>query len=261
LGETIISIFLLVTAILMSGALMQASFQYQKMSKQRVEASAIAESTLDEIRAWANTMSAGRYNYNSDWSPYRGASRQDQGYRVLIDSRPDSVRLASPCNALEAVHGANGRFLDSSVVPVEVRVEWGSSDFVSLLTYIGEPARRTASVDVQQTGGSLAPNGFSEFSAQAVDANGDTIEDMMFRWYVQPVGATPGMGSLNPPWGGQLNPPTASGPRDGRSSSLKNSFRQVDGAWVVVGGDISVQAVTFGHGREVTGTTTARLQP
>jgi type II secretory pathway pseudopilin PulG len=259
--ETVISIFVLATAVLIAGVLMQASFRYQTMARQRVEATAVAQKILAEVKAWAWTQSGGNYNYNGSWSAYQGAVRNEQGFRVRIDSSPRTVRLASPCSALEDHFGAEGRYLGSSVVPVRVTVEWGSSDSLSLFTYIGEPTRIPRTVVVNQSGGSLAANGISRFSATALDANGAAIEDMMFRWYLEPTGANPGMGSLLPPWGGQVSPPVAMGPRDGRTSSVKNSYRKEDGSWIVVGGDVSVQAAATGHGREVIGTRMVRLAP
>lgn len=263
LVETIVSIFLLAGAILMSGALMQSSFQYQKMSKQRVEAMSLAQKTLDQVRAWAWTRKGGRYNYLGDWSPYRGSVRTELGYQIRVDSKPKSVRLASPCSSLEAQYGDRGRYLDSSVVPVRVTVEWGDSNSVSLFSYVGEPPRIAETVEVRQINGSdpISPKGFGKFSASALDKNGDVIEDMMFRWYLEPKGANPGMGSLIPPWGSQVTPSVAEGPRDGRTARVKNSFRKQDGSWTVVGGNLEVQALARAHGRDTVGTKTVGLSP
>lgn len=259
--EAIISIFILAGAILMSGALLQSSFQYQSRSKQRVEATVLAQRIMAEVKAWAWRQSGGKYNFNTDWSPYRSAQRTEGGFTIRIESSPGSVTLASPCTALEAHFGSEGRSLNSSVVPVRVTIDWGTSETLSLLTYVGEPPRIADRVVVRQTGGSTGPNGISQFSARAFDAAGEEIPDMMFRWYLQPTSATPGMGSLLPPWGGQLLPPVPMGPRDGRTASVKNTFRREDGTWTVVGGNVSVQAMVQGHGRERVGETIVRLSP
>lgn len=247
----------------MSGALMQSSFQYQSMSKQRVEAVTLAQKTLDQVRAWAWTRKSGRYNYLGNWSPYQATVTTEQGYEIRVDSKPGSVRLASPCTTLESLYGARGRFLDSSVVPVRVTVEWGDSNSISLFSYIGEPPRSAETVKVRQIeGGDPIPsNNFGKFSATALDDKGDTIEDMMFRWYLEPKGANPGMGSLIPPWGGQVNPVVAVGPRDGRTARLKNSFRKQNGNWTVVGGKVEVQALARAHGRDTVGSKTVGLAP
>lgn len=250
----------------MSSTLMHNSLRYLRMASQRVEATAIAQSTMDEIRAWAWQTSAGTHNYHSDWSTYRGVVRPVAGYRVRMDASPGSVTLASPCTTLETVHGANARFLRSSVVPVRVQVEWDPpirANRVTLVSYVGEPPRTIQSVTVTR-GGSGDPvprNAQVDFAVEASDPQGRVIEDLMFRWYVEPTGVNPGLATLFPPWGPPLSPAVPPGARDGSATSLKNTVRLENGSWGFSPGSVRVRARARLHGLDSLGETTAVMAP
>ena len=257
LFEAIVSLFILTASVLMSVTLLHNSLRYQRMAKQRIEATALAEQTLDEVRAWAWQKSSGSFNYLGSWSLYQGTVRSVAPYRVRIDASPATVQLASPCKTLESVvPTARAKLLTSSVVPVRVRVEWdppSPSHAVVIFTYVGEPPRVVVPpLQITRTAGSdpLPINGRADFAVEARDAGGNVIQDLMFQWYVEPVGANPGMGTMFPPFGPQFTPPVAPQARHGRTASLKHTVRLEDGSWDWAPGDVRLRARTGLHGRE-----------
>lgn len=265
--EAIISIFVLMVAVLMAVTLLHNSLRYQRLAKYRVEAAALAERTLDEVRAWAWQNSSGSYNYLGSWASYQNVVRTVNNYRVKIDASPNSVQLASPSRSMESVFGARARTMSSSVVPVRVRVEWdppSTSNAVVLLTYVGEPPAAVASpLLITQTAGAnpLPRNGTADYSVEARDTSGNIIQDVSFQWFVQPTGANPGMGTMFPPFGPQFTPPVAPTARHGRTARLRHTVRLEDGSWDWSPGSIQVRVRTRIHGREAYGQMAGQLAP
>lgn len=197
--EVIISLFLLSFVGLGVLSMAESAFRAQKRNEHVQLCALIAQSTLSEIREWAQSPQ----NYLGNWSAYNGKQapwKNSSVYTVSIKCLPNGRAIDSPCRSLEQTwrsspHGA--RTMPRAVVPVEVKVSWSSvpQDSVSIVSYIGEPKRSLAGATTSVTGPnpvSVAMNSQSTYSVLTKDAQGLDFPNLLYRWTSDPRYLSPG---------------------------------------------------------------------
>lgn len=240
--ETVIGFFLLVLIILGALRLFDAGLYYSSLAQQNAVAVRIAQRTLDEIRVWAQTPTAGGLQYD-DWGFWSGYNQQDPdepGYRVTVQVADQELK--SPSSRMEESYPLlEQKLLQSSCKRVEIRVSWrgGQREFV-LHSLVAEPGRPLPiTVEVSAVGGSpnLNPEETADFVARALDAQGGVIEDVFFHWNVRP-GPTNGAIEQS---------------RTGQTARFVHAVRLPNLPTLYTRGDAVVEASTVYHGRPVRG--------
>lgn len=227
LAETIISLFILVSAFTVIAALMHSGMQWQGRIEQRTLAAQLAKKRLAELRAWARTHNGGNnYNYDAANSAWEGAlPPTDPDYPGLeVTFKVVDRTLFSPNTAIEAPWEAIGeaRRMNRSAKTVKVRVTdpADSASTVSLVSLICDPTRQMGEVVLSYTdpGSPLPPAGnvwspdpgsWVDFTVSANAPDGTPLYDLFFDWYTVPLG---GNGTTFPS-------------RDGRTCKMINGVR------------------------------------
>lgn len=148
---------------------------------------------LQQIRVWARDPA----NYNSTWAPYDGVEFTDPDYPgavARVECDPNGREILAPSSELEGMYGADAKRLGSSVVPVQVTVDWGMPGReLRMMSYIGEPERvlpANPRVTVQRVSGPSDPvpeGGTIGFTAELRDSSGEAIPDVVFEWTLVPI--------------------------------------------------------------------------
>ena len=164
------------------------AFVGQRRNQHSLEATLLAQSTLNQARLWARDPQ----NYLGDWSAYNGSLPSPSPiYQISCRTRFQAV--LSPARALEEQWTSTPlghRELPKGVVQLEVRVAWSgkANESVRLVGQIGEPKRDITgyqfSVDGPQPP-SIHLNEVATYSAVTVkDSQGRPLENLLFRWTV-----------------------------------------------------------------------------
>lgn len=214
--ETIFGVFLISIAILMVVVFFHSSLRYQRSLEIRGKALLLANAKMAEIRAWAKNP----VNFASNWATYQGATSSDPSApEITMTSQcdPSGRRLQSPCQTLEAAHGADAREMLRAVIPVRVVAQWGVSpgSQLSLISYVGQPVpatavRQAAVLTLVPVASPLAASASTPFSVTGVDGNGLPLNDLFYHWVVASRGGN-----------GRIQPGSA---RHGRSGQLENLY-------------------------------------
>jgi prepilin-type N-terminal cleavage/methylation domain-containing protein len=243
LVETMISLTILLVACLLVFNLFHASLRYSSRVESQVLASIIAGKIMEEVRSWAWTDPGTGYNFHSSWSTWSGVAGTDDEhpeYHVRVDVR-DAV-FRSPCSTLEAPHYVE-RILLTSAKKVKVTVWWDENHpdrNVSTTTIIREPPKAFQAGTVTVAPSSPIPNPLPmnssvSFTAAARDSGGNIMNDIFFKWYVEPID---GNGTM-----------TAEA-RDGSTATFTNKVLLPDGTWGHTGGTCKVKARAVYRGIE-----------
>lgn len=239
--------FLMTAALLMVINLFHSGLRHGAQARMVVEANRLAENTLAEIRAWAREPA----NFLSGWTPYNGVVLSDPdwpAFRIRVDCEPTGIEVLSPSTALETAYSPDQRRLSSSVVPVEVTVEWGAPGdphrSVTVVTQVGEPLRQLGPnpLQVTRSGGASDPvpqEGLVSFQAQLVDSSGQPIQDISFEWYAVPVTGNATVVPL--------------GSRNRASSQLQHHYylNPITSTWSYEPGQVRARARAIYGGREL----------
>lgn len=186
----VVSLFLLSFVALGVLSMTRMAFVAQRRNEHILEATQIAQSTLNQVRAWALQPD----HYLGNWSVYDGVAVASPlpEYSVHVRCRAQGVALDSPCSALEAQWQGTPqgiRRLPRALVPVQVQVAWSANpaDQVRLLAYMGEPKRDLTGIQVLTSG--PQPNAISQsqdslYTVAVRDAQGRNFDNLLFRWSV-----------------------------------------------------------------------------
>ncbi|MFN8606304.1 MAG: hypothetical protein U0931_02145 [Vulcanimicrobiota bacterium] len=256
LVETIIALVLLTGALLLVTALMNRSNRYQQRSESLLDAAALADKVMADVRAWARDGS----NYDGSWSAWNGVTKTDPDYpglEALVDIKPVNQKIFSPNNPSELVFGAAAREMRQGSVTVRIQAGRDVSSPVGRVVIwtiiappspVSTPAKPCKVVVTSPVGGPMAVGETRGFTAQAFDGEGRALPPCCFEWRV-----ISGSGMAH---GGS---PT----RDGRSYSISHTEnRDLDpsGSEPASGG-VSVEADARIMGKIVTGSLGVTLQP
>lgn len=247
--ETIMALFLLAAATLLIISLFHTALQRSRWSEQQTSARQIAERTLAEMRRWS---AQGNFLESQDLVSWDGKKFPDPTqpeFEVAIRAR--MATLTSPCESLEVVYPlAQRRRMTRSAAQVQVTVSWSGGraglSRVALNSLLPESPRKLQSVTVTGSSGPLAAGASSTFTAQAYDASGRPIHDIVYVWWVE---AQTGNGQITPAHAGD-------------SAVFVNQGRRSDGTAFQTGGICRVAALATYEGVEVIGySSDVQLQP
>lgn len=253
LVETIIALVILAGSLLLVTALLNRSNRYQQRSESLLDAAALADRVMAEIRVWAQTPA----NYSGNWATWNGQIKEDPdfpGLQALVDIKAENQRIFSPDNPTELAFAAPREMVEGSVT---VRIQ-AARDVTSpvgrivIWTLIAPPTPdTTATPYVVVTSPIGTPMNVGEsrsFTAEAFDGSGRKLPPCCFEWRVRS-----GSGSASS--GGQS--------RDGRTFSISHTeTRENDlGATEPSFGDVTVEADARIMGKIRTGPYGVQLLP
>ncbi|MFN8614099.1 MAG: hypothetical protein U0931_41590 [Vulcanimicrobiota bacterium] len=193
LAETILALTLLLGALGVFLMLIQQSVLVQASLQRREAAALCARNRLEEIRAWsAQRLGASFQFFRGDWTMFSGWSdTQEPGMQVCADSSWHP--LSSPATPLEAPFGQDQRVLNHSLRRVELKVRWSSKvrDQWSCIAFVPAPEQPLGGqlkVEGSVPGGALSPGASLSFRVKAQDGDGQSLDDLTYRWAVKPMG-------------------------------------------------------------------------
>lgn len=233
--ETLIALFVLLSAFVIILSLFLKSTDYQVNVETKVFSVAFGETVLDDIKVWASDYT----NYSGDWSSWNSVTLPEYpGYEARVAVVQPSV--PDPCSALEAGKPVpeqvvmNDSFRDLTLV-----VFHNGGEQTQIHTRLAEPERRIQEIKVEALGGtSIAPNTESNFKATMLDSNNEPVEDIVFRWTLE---AVTGNGSVRP----QIP--------DSSVGIVRNAYVGFDGLTRIVPGTCRLVASARYRGREYFG--------
>jgi len=212
--EVLIALTVLLAVCLVLFGMFHASLRYSANIKDESTAAVIAERSIEEIRAWAYTFDDGKkmYNFNDEnWTPatpypfsgYSSADSINPRFNVDIKIRKggpyyyhdpsnpanDECHLYYPSTGTEKDQDFK-RTMDNSMARVQVTVSWGDNKkkFVTVAC-IAEPTRELDSISISTISSNdpVKSNQTNKYEAQAKDAYNNDINDVQYKWYVEPI--------------------------------------------------------------------------
>ena len=225
LAETIIACFVLTFAMLVSTALFHTALQHSVRIDRKQRAARIAEQRVEELRSWsrANHGTNGDLDFWVGWDAFNGTVEDpdNPGYQVDTAIQTD-YELFSPASEFEKINFAAledenvpdpdpdappppKRTLADSAVLATIIVSWGNSPAERIVTrtlfadpvrdHGWEPEEAGKAITLEyNAGGSwgssppsfLGPN--QDFNARAFvqDKGGQSVENAVITWYVDP---------------------------------------------------------------------------
>lgn len=183
--ETLLSLFVLLSAFVIVMSLFIRSSDYLVNVERKVMAVTFGETVLEDLRAWAKDYS----NYSSDWSAKADVTLLEfPGFKARVSAAHPVV--PSPCGYLElSKPAAEQTLMQNSFRDLTLVVSFEGSAQLSLQTRLAEPARAVREVSIREVSGgsSLSPGGEATYQASLLDTSGQEIDDVSFRWTVEPI--------------------------------------------------------------------------
>lgn len=262
LVETIIALVILAGSLLLVTALLNRSNRYQQRSESLLDAAALADKVMAEIRVWARTPA----NYSGNWSAWNGQIKEDPdfpGLQALVEVKAENQKIFSPDNPTELAFAVPPAFPTAAPREmvegsVTVRIQ-AARDVTSpvgrivIWTLVAPPTPKTKPKDpyVVITSPIGTPMNVDEeraFSAEAFDGADRKLPPCCFEWRVRS-----GSGNAN----------SLGQSRDGRSFRIKHSdSRENDlGVSEPSFGDVTVEADARIMGKVRTGHLGVTLLP
>lgn len=250
--ETVVALVLLSGCILLISVLIQRTSSYQKRSEALLDASALADKVMGDIRIWAGDPA----HYDSDWSAWNGQVLSDADFPEL-QARVDvnrGVRVLSPDFSSE------NPLSDPRVLPqgcVEVRITAGKDlnspvGRVSVWSMVASPSPNATTASIQVTAADTSPmavGGSRQYDAQAFD-NGRPLPECTFEWRIHRVGNADADGNATS--------------RDGRHFNVRHTASRWNSTLLInepASGDVSLEAEARISGVLVRGSATVTLLP
>jgi|GEM_PF-1429275 hypothetical protein len=189
--EVIIALTILTFGCLTVFRMFHLGISYSGNIGDEAMASVIAQKKLDEIRSWAYRKQSGAYNFvKGDWAIWDDKTFVDSEYsKFRIATLVEDRELKSPSSNVQPYHQ-----MSCSAKIVKVVVSWVSGALpreFSVVSVIGEPVREgTICTAITSEIIELGPGESHIFTApQSVDANGDSVKDISYRWYIKTMTA------------------------------------------------------------------------
>lgn len=251
--ETIIALILLTGALLLVTALMNRSNRYQQRSESLLDAAALADKVMTDVRVWARNGT----NYDSGWSAWDGKMVTEPDYpglQALVDIKSVNQKIFSPNNPTELVFGASAREMQQGSVTVRIQAGRDVNSPVGRIVIWSliappTPVNPCRVVVTSPIGGPMTVGETRAFKAEAFDAGGRKLPPCCFEWRV-----VSGSGSAA---GGAAS-------RDGRSYSISHTeTRDLEPPATgsePAAGEVSVEADARIMGKVITGSLGVTLQ-
>ena len=187
------AIFVLMVVFVMFGSLFQWVLSSSRKGDQQATAAALASNRLAELRLWAAQASGSSDNFRSGpWASLATPVEVQPGYRVSVELI--AAACYSPCNSMESLF-ATPREASNACKRVRVRVSWSNNSY-DLYSQLAAPQVAphlplTTNIQISQNfSGTLISGASGQLTAQARDANGQPIEDLVYTWNVLPETGT-----------------------------------------------------------------------
>jgi len=253
LVEAIIAMFILFSAFLVIIALFHSGLRHSNRVEQQQLAVFLGQRKIEEVRAWAQTTTAGGYAFDN-WTPYQGVTSTPVDFPdYRIGTTASNQTVYSGCSHLEKAYpntpGLQRKFTQSCKL-LEVRVTWGQANQLLLNTLVASPPRKFRTlnplvVTVGAYSSPLARDAAVTLTAQAYDNFGNALSDVTYSW---DVGTSRAYATLVQA-------------RDGSSATLSNAVTTSSQTFYT-GGNVTVQARASLHGQIAAGTSaTIQLAP
>lgn len=190
LVESIVAIYLLTGAILTVFLLFDHGLRISGETSKQSKLVLVAQRRLEEIRAWAATLSGGAATNFNNIASLAAAGPDLKDPDVTVNVQAAIVTIFNPDTNSESAWGAGAKTMVHSVAKVQVKTSFGGPENVTLVTLIREPAMTWRSgspmtlASSAQTVASLAS--FSN-TAQGFSSSGALINDLGVRWHVNPI--------------------------------------------------------------------------
>ena len=252
--ETIVALVILAGSLLLVTALLNRSNRYQQRSESLLDAAALADKVMADVRVWARTPA----NFSGNWSAWNGRQVDDPdfpGLQAQVDIKVENQKIFSPDNPTELAFSAPREMVEGSVTVkiMAARDVTSSVGRIVIYTFIAPPTPDTTSGDPyvvvsSPLGAPMNVGDSRSFSAEAFDGAGRKLPQCCFEWRVRS-----GSGSANS--GGQS--------RDGRSYSINHTDTRENDLGVTEAsfGDVSVEADARIMGKIRTGSLGVTLLP
>lgn len=218
LPELVIAMAILASCFFMILPMMHYALQYARKVEKGSLAALIAQSRLNSLRAWAQQPQGSSFQYVNLASQAHGPQPDPDHPDFTVQVRVSDHSLESPSRGLEAAYPGKQRVLANSCRQVQIDVGWtalGAPGSLTVVSLIGEPARRFRRVDPIVVSGSipgqLARDGAIDFTVKAYDEQGREIDDLFYAWGVSPIN---GNGTISEQ------------SRDGRKAKFQNYARR-----------------------------------
>ena len=262
--ETVISIFLLLSAFLLVANLFNSGLGYSSRIESQQLAAMIAERQLERMRNWSETLNGATHNYATLASIYNGTVTTVSDFpQFRVATNVITHGIYSGCTAMEqsilnpAVYSPPfiaPRYLPGQASKVVVNVSWHNNGpkSLELATLFSEPALTfaTAANPLTVTGSvpaTLARGASVQFSVAATDSNSSPISGLIYSWALMPINGT---GTLTQA-------------RDGSTAELTNQIYGLplnpaapfNGTACFTGGQCQLQVSAMYHGQLVDTTT------
>lgn len=229
LSETVVSLFLMVSACLIFITLMHSMLRYETRSRRLAQASCAAERRLALLQAQLRALGS-TWNEASNWTSLQSPQAELDAPGVTTSALIAEKPVLSPCTSLESGFAtAQQRSLSHSLLQLEVVSAWGngSDQRVVLEGAFAGPPPAIHHIEVKQVGGASSPlpaHSSMQMQARAFDSSGAVIQDVAFAWYVK---ALTGSARLQPD-------PSA---RLGQQCGLTNEVLRPNGSVITFGPD------------------------
>jgi Tfp pilus assembly protein PilV len=191
--ETLLAIFVLMVVFILFASLFQWVLSSSRRGDEAATAGRLASNRLAELRQWAAQAAGPSDNFRSgDWASLSAPVEAEPGYQTSV------TRIAAscyaPCTQLESLF-SQPRTMSNSCVRVRVRVQWGSNSYDLYSQVTAPPVAPHQPYDSniqisQSSSGTLASGASRELTAQALDANNQPIQDLVYQWNVLPESGT-----------------------------------------------------------------------
>jgi type II secretory pathway pseudopilin PulG len=235
--ETVIALFILVSAFAIVATLFFRSNRALVQIEEKAVAVAFAETVLDDIRVWARDP----IHFATGWGTWSDVQMSEfPNCRARVTAVTPSTY--TPCTQLESGKPApQQREMLSTFRDLEIVVEYQDREVFRLHTRIAEPDRRADSVEVVLLSGSSSLGAWdtATYQARLIDDTGNVIEDVSFHWSMLPD--EKGNGTVR-----GLNTSYAEG-------QVTNVFRGFDGVDRQITGPCRAEAVARYRGLEISG--------
>lgn len=189
--ETIVALVILAGSLLLVTALFTRSNRYQQRSESLLDAAALADKVMADVRVWARTPA----NYSGSWAAWNGrlVSEADYpGLQAQVDIRTAHQKIFSPDNPTEMVYAAAAREMQQGSVTVRIQAARDVTSPVGrivIYTLIAPPTPDTSSAPTvvvsSPLGTPMAVGESRAFTAEAFDGAGRKLPPCCFEWRVR----------------------------------------------------------------------------